>query len=56
MVHKPKMLFCVFVLVIYLTDFCNAAAEDNEISDEGSGRSRSLSLAAANHPAGNLLL
>ena len=54
MVHKPKMLFYVFVLVIYLTNFCTAAVEDNEISDESSGRS--LSLAAANHPAGNLVL
>ena len=54
MIHKPMMLFFVFVMVIYLTNFCNAAVEDNEISDESSGRS--LSLAAANHPAGNLAL
>lgn len=49
MVHAPKMLSYVFVLVIYLTNFCNAAVQDNEVSDESSGRS--LSLAAANHPA-----
>jgi hypothetical protein len=48
------MLSYVFVLVIYLTNFCNAAVQDNEVSDESSGRS--LSLAAANHPAGNLIL
>ena len=54
MVHAPKMLSYVFVLVIYLTNFCNAAVQDNEVSDESSGRS--LSLAAANHPAGNLIL
>jgi hypothetical protein len=51
MVYKPKMLIYVFVVVIYATNFCNAAVVDNEISDENSGRA--LSLAAANHPAGN---
>ena len=55
---KPKMLFLVFVVMICCTNLCNANDEDItenvEFSDDGTGRA--LSLAAANHPAGNLMI
>ena len=48
--EKPKNLCFLFIIVTYCISLCTANDAD---SDQESGRA--LSLAAANHPAGNFL-